>query len=331
MNILVLGGTAFLGRAIALAALVRGHEVTCLARGTDEAPGGVDFVRADRDESDGLRLVRDRRWDAVIDVSRQPGQVRRAVRELRTRHWVFVSSGNAYADFSRIEQDEDAATLAPLASDVMADMSQYGPAKVACEQAVRSVDGPATIVRSGLIAGPGDATGRSGYWPWRFAHPTGPDVIAPDDPTFPCAMIDVRDLADWIVAAAEQRIDGVFNATGPTTTLERVLEAAAEVAGSDVPVRPVPAARLAELGVGGWMGPATLPLWIDDADWRGFATMNTERARAAGLVTRPLTHTLRDALAYEETRTSPRLTGLDDEEERRVRLALDREADSSAL
>ncbi len=307
-----------LGREVASAAVERGHAVTCLARGTSPAPDGAAFVVADRDDAEGLTPVASEKWDAVIDLSRQPGQVRRAVRELSTRHWVFISSGNVYADFSHIEQDENAATLAPLTTDVMEDMSTYGEAKVACEDAVRGSGTSATIIRSGLIGGPDDWSGRSGYWPWRFAHPTGDDVIVPDDPDFPCALIDVRDLASWIVLAAEQRLDGTFNATGPTVPLHEVITTAREVAKSSATPLPVPVAALAELGIGSWMGPASLPLWIDDPDWRGFASMNTDRARAAGLVTRPLQDTLSAALDFENQRTEPRKAGLTDDEERQV-------------
>src|SRR4051794_21430396 len=99
MELLVLGGTAFLGRAIARTAVQRGHSVTCAARGTAPAPEGTAFVVVDRDEDAGLRPVSGRTWDAVVDVSRQPGQVRRAVRDLRTHHWVLISSTNVYARF----------------------------------------------------------------------------------------------------------------------------------------------------------------------------------------------------------------------------------------
>jgi nucleoside-diphosphate-sugar epimerase len=201
-------------------------------------------------------------------------------------------------------------------------MEVYGEAKVSCENAVRDADGTASIVRSGLIGGPGDWSGRTGYWPWRFAHPVGERVVVPDDLDFPCAIIDVRDLAAWLVTAAEDRLDGTFNATGPTTPLREVLATSARVAGSSATVLPVGRDRLEELGVGAWMGPASLPLWIDDADWRGFATMGTARARAAGLTTRPLEQTLRDTLAFEETRTVPRAAGLDDDDERRVQEAV---------
>ena len=314
----MLGGTAWLGRTVAREALARGHDVTCLARGSAPPPEGVTFVVADRDADDGLAEVADTRWDAVVDVSRQPGQVRRAVRDLDAGHRVFVSTGNVYAAFDTVEQGEDSPLRGPLDGDVMVDMETYGEAKVACEAAVRSGGSTATVVRSGLIGGPGDWSGRTGYWPWRFAHPVGDEVVVPDDLDFPCALVDVRDLATWLVLAAERRLDGVFNATGPTTTLGDVLATAAAVSGSTARVRPVSAERLRELGVQGWMGPASLPLWIDDPDWRGFATMDTTRARDAGLTTRSLDETLRDVLAFEETRDEPRRAGLTDDEERRV-------------
>lgn len=324
MEILILGGTAFLGRTIALTAVEQGHKVTCLARGSSPAPVGTGFVAADREEVDGLQPVASRSWDVVIDVSRQPGQVRRAVRDLTAKHWIYVSSSNVYADFSRIEQDEDAPLRPALQGDLMEEMATYGEAKVACENAVRAAEASATIVRPALIGGPGDSSGRSGYWPWRFAHPTGDDVLVPDDPHFPCAIIDVRDLATWIVTAAEQSLDATVNAAGPTTPLGEVLTIAARVASSSVPPRAVQAEKLAELGIVAWMGPTSLPLWIDDPAWRGFATLDTARARAAGLVSRPLAETLRDTLAYENQRTEPRQAGLTDDEERRLRSALDR-------
>ncbi len=322
MDLLLLGGTAFLGRAIAEAARDRGVDVTCLARGSALAAGGVRLVSADRDDEDGLTPVRDQQWDAVIDVSRQPGQVRRAVRDLTTDHWVFVSSGNVYARFDLSEQDETAQLNEPLVGDLLQDMSRYGPAKVACEQAVRSASTTSTIVRPGLIAGPGDWSGRSGYYPWRFAHPTGPDVLVPPDMDFPCALIDVDDLAAWIVDSAHQRIEGTFNATGPTTTLGDLLEIARRVAGSDAQARPVPAAVLKREGISPWMGPKSLPLWIDDPKWRYFATMSSTAARTRGLTTRPMRQTLAHTLAYEETRDQPRQSGLTDEDEIHLRTAL---------
>lgn len=282
MDLLLLGGTAFLGRAVAAAARDRGVDVTCLARGTAPALEVVRLIRADRDRDDAFAAVVGRKWDAVVDVTRQPGQVRRAVRDLHVGHWVLVSSCSVYAHFDRLEQDERAPLLPPLATEVMADMTQYGEAKVACEEVVRDTCTSFTIIRSGLIGGAGDWSGRSGYYPWRFAHPTGPDVLVPPDLSFPAAMIDVADLATWVVDCAEQRILGTFNATGPTTTLADVLDTARLVTGSEASARPVPDGVLAEAGVSPWMGPASLPLWIDDPSWRFFATLDTTAARARG-------------------------------------------------
>ena len=134
-------------------------------------------------------------------------------------------------------------------------------------------------------------------------------------------MIDVRDLATWIVSAAEQRLDGVFNATGPTTTLGDVLTASAEAARSHVPTRQVPAAGSRNSASAPGWGPlrcrcgSTIP--------SGAASPRSTRRgpRAHGLETRPLLETLRDALAYEEQRSSARQAGLDDAEESRARAA----------
>jgi 2'-hydroxyisoflavone reductase len=324
VNLLLLGGTAFLGRAVATEAGARGIEVTALARGTGPVPDGVALVRADRDEEDALAPVAGRHWDAVVDLTRHPGHARRAVRDLTTESWVFVSTGNVYAAFDRPEQAEDSGTLPPLDGDVMTDMAEYGPAKVACEEAFRAAEAPAAILRSGLIGGPGDGSGRSGYYVWRFAHPTGGDVLVPPDPTFPCALVDVDDLAGWVVDCAEQRIAGTFNVTGPTTPLGELLETCREVVGPRAPAaRPVPAEVLEREGVTEWMGPRSLPLWITDPDWRHFATLDTSRARARGLRTRPLAETMARTLAYEERREEPRGAGLSDADEIALRAALD--------
>lgn len=323
MKMLLLGGTAFLGRAIAIEALARGIEVTCLARGTSAPPDGVTFVAGDRDAEDGLAPVAAQHWDVVVDVSRQPGQVRRALRDLSTDHVVFISTTSVYATGDRFEQDESSPTVMALEGDVMTDMSTYGPAKVACEEAVRAAAVTSTIIRPGLIGGPGDTSSRSGYYPWRFAHPTGDDVLVPDDPSFPCALIDVDDLAAWTVTAAENRLAGMYNATGRTTPLAEVLKAARRVAGEQAPPpRPVPVDVLRAAGVESWMGPKSLPLWIDDPADRYGATADTRAAQAHGLTTRPLEETFARVLPYEESRDSARRAGLSDDDERQLRRLL---------
>ncbi|HEY8591006.1 MAG TPA: NAD-dependent epimerase/dehydratase family protein, partial [Naasia sp.] len=290
MRLLLLGGTAWLGRTIARASLEQGHAVTCVARGTTGpfAPG-IEVVLADRDRDDGLTGIASRSWDAVIDVSRQPGQVRRAVRDLAATagRFVLVSTGNVYADHSRLGEDEDAPLLPPLADDVMPDMSRYGEAKVACEEAVQAAFGPerSLIARAGLIGGPGDESGRTGYWPHRVAAPSNPDglVLVPDAPHQRVQVIDVRDLAEWLVRSAEVGTGGIFNATGNTHTLDEHLALVAGITGFAGRFVPAAPSWLREQGVAEWSGPRSLPLWIDDPEWRGFPARSNARALAAGL------------------------------------------------
>jgi nucleoside-diphosphate-sugar epimerase len=327
MRLLVLGGTAWLGRCVAATAVELGHRVTCLARGdSGDAPAGASFVRADRDRPDGLAEVATEEWDAVVDVSRQPGQVRRAVAALADRSalFVFTSSGNVYADHGTPGDDESAALLPPLDGDVMETMETYGPAKVACEQHVRAAFGAgrSLILRVGLIGGPGDIFDRTGYWPLRFARPAAPDgrVLVPDAPHLSTQVIDVRDLAAWIVDAGQRRLSGTFNAMGETMPLPRHLALARAVAGHSGAVVPVDQEWLLAHGVEPWMGDRSLPLWLPLPDYAGFSARASSAARGAGLTTRPLADTLTDTLAWELATgwDRPRKAGLSAADERRL-------------
>lgn len=325
VRILVLGGTVWLGRCIADTAIARGHQVTCLARGSSAAPPvAAAFVRADRDRPDAYAGVADADWDVVVDVSRQPGQVRSAVEALADRagRFALISSGSVYADHGTPGDDETADLLPPLEGDVMETMATYGEAKVACEHHVRAVFGPdrSLVIRVGLIGGPGDIFGRTGYWPLRFARPAADDgsVLVPDAPALPTQVIDVRDLAAWVVDAGTAGLGGVLNAMGETTPLPDHLEVARAVAGHTGPVVPVDQEWLLAHDVEPWMGERSLPLWLPLPDYAGFSARDSSAARAAGLVTRPLADTLADTLAWELAAgpDRPRLAGLTAEEER---------------
>ena len=215
MRLLILGGTQFLGRAIAADAHGRGHAVTCAARGIAGAiADGVRFIRVDRDAPDGLAPLADEQFDAVVDVSRHPGPVRRAGAALRERaaHWTFVSTVSVYADNATPGQHADTAPLrAPTAPEIEHSTdATYGSAKVACEQAVGR---DAFTCRAGLIAGPEDPTGRFTYWPVRLAR--GGEVLAPAAPDEAVQLIDVRDVARWIVQATERGLTGCFDVIAP--------------------------------------------------------------------------------------------------------------------
>ena len=163
-NVLILGGTAWLGALIAREWRDAGAAVTCLARGSSgSAPEGVDFVRADRTDPRRLRPESPpRMWDEVVELAWDPVARRRALAALadRARHWTLVSSVSVYADGEEIGADESARLLEPD------DPSDYGKAKVAAERASAAALGDRLlIVRPGLIVGPGDRSDRFGYWP----------------------------------------------------------------------------------------------------------------------------------------------------------------------
>ncbi|MCZ7589554.1 MAG: NAD-dependent epimerase/dehydratase family protein [Gaiella sp.] len=298
MRLLLLGGPRFLGRAVIDAALERNHAVTLFNRGTTGAGLYPELERIVGDRDGGLDGLRGREWDAVVDTS---GYVPRLVGESArvlagaTGHYVFVSSISVYASLAEpVDEDSPLAELsAPGSDDVSTD---YGALKALCEQEVEAFfPDRSTLVRAGLIVGPHDPTGRFTYWPHRVAR--GGDVLVPGPAWRPVQLVDVRDLAAWMVTAAEERLGGPFNATGPAT-MGAVIDAARRVSGS--PARPVEVddAFLAEHGVGEWL---ELPLWVDaGGDTRGVFSADSSRATAAGLAFRPLDDTVAATLANAE-------------------------------
>jgi len=299
----------------------------------------VRFVRADRDRPDACDDVARAAWDAVVDVSRQPGHVRTAAKALarRSTFFVLVSSVSVYRDKDVPGADERAPLLPPLQGDVMESMQSYGEAKVACERHVVDAFGAdrSSIVRAGLIGGPGDASDRSGYWPFRFARPAAVNgaVLVPDVPGLMTQVIDVRDLADWILRAAVGKVAGVFNAVGSTTSMAEHLVIARRLANHRGPIVPVDAAWLMAHGVEPWAGPRSLPLWVPMPACAGFGSRDDGAAKAAGFSARPLAATLADVLAWELGRTAPatRRAGLTDADERALldELASVRRAESA--
>jgi nucleoside-diphosphate-sugar epimerase len=317
MHLLILGGSQFLGRAIAAYACAAGNDVTCAARGLSGplAPG-TRFVRVDRDVATGLEPLEHQEFDAVVDVSRHPGQVRRAVAALkrRTGHWTFVSTVSVYADNRTPGQRADTALLrAPTAPEIEHGSDEsYGAAKVACEQAVGE---DAFICRPGLIVGPEDPTGRFTYWPARIAR--GGEVLAPGTPDDPVQFIDVRDLARWIVDAAQARVRGAYDGIGPTRTRGELLAKCAAALGSPCTFTWVDRAFLEKHDVRRWAGPRSLPLWLPLPDYAGFATRDATPALEAGLKVRAVTQTARDTLIWLRATNGP-VVGLTDDEEKEL-------------
>ncbi|WP_445154158.1 NAD-dependent epimerase/dehydratase family protein [Arthrobacter sp. Hor0625] len=336
MRILVLGGTAFLSAEIARQAVAAGHEVMCLARGTRSGPpDGATWLQADRSQGPAAYAgaVYAGEWDAVVDVTRDPGEAQDALEALagRARHWTFVSSCSVYADPSIPGTAEDDAVLPPLPAGTPASMENYGAAKSAIERLTMELAGEkAHLCRPGLIGGPGDESDRYGYWPARFAREPGP-VLVPDTPAAWTQIIDVRDLAAWLLTAAEEGVTGPLNAVGEPVPFAAYLEesqrlageaagaAAGKTASGAAEVVTVPSDWLAARGVNYYAGPDSLPLWLPPG-YEGFATRSNAAARAAGLQLRPWTRTLADSLADERRRglDRERKAGLSPDTERRL-------------
>jgi 2'-hydroxyisoflavone reductase len=297
VQLLVLGGTDFLGRALVEAALERGDEVTTFTRGktNPELFPEAERLRGDRDGD--LRALEGRAWEAVVDLSGYVPRVVRASAELlepSVARYVFVSSISVYADLSGpVSEEGPTATLDdPSGEDVA---KHYGALKAACEREVERVFGDRSlIVRPGLIAGPHDPDGRFTYWPHRTSE--GGDVLAPGPPERPAQLIDARDLGSWILRALDGGLAGIFNAVG-TWSFGEVL--AASAAASGTAARPVWVTDefLLEQGVGEWM---EVPLWIASDAYRGMMRADVSRAVAAGLTVRPLVETARAALHEAE-------------------------------
>jgi 2'-hydroxyisoflavone reductase len=281
----------------------------------------VERLQGDRDGK--LEALRGRRWDAVIDNSGYVPRIVRMSAELlapSVGRYLFVSSVSVYRDDIPAGSDEGApvATIDDPTNEEV--RKNYGALKALCEKAAEAaLPGRVAVVRPTLIVGPDDPTDRFTYWPVRLDR--GGEVLAPGDGTDPTQVIDVRDLAAWMIRLVEGDATGTYNAAGPagTLTMRGMLEGAQAGLGSRAALAWVPAAFLEKQGVAPW---SDMPSWIPKGPEAGMMQVSNARAIAAGLAFRPLGETARDTLAWwrtqpEERRAKPR-AGLAPEREAAV-------------
>jgi 2'-hydroxyisoflavone reductase len=305
MNILVLGGTKFVGKHIVAEALRRGHKVTIFNRGSTnkELFSEVEKLTGNRDGD--LHALLGRKWDAVIDTCGYTPRIVRASAQLLAEscsYYTFISSISVYADFSQTNIDETA-QVGTLDNETTEEVNgeTYGPLKALCEKEVlKAFPEGSLILRPGLIVGPDDYTDRFTYWPVRISR--GGVVLAPGNPDAYVQFIDVRDLARFAVSLIERRQKGIYNVTGPLQplTMEQFLEECKRVLKSDATFTWVDEKFLSEKEVAYW---TELPLFIPkSANMKGFSAINITKAMGEGLTIRPLSETIMDTLRWHETR-----------------------------
>jgi 2'-hydroxyisoflavone reductase len=309
LRILILGGTGFTGPHQVRYALERGHKVTLFNRGREARiwPAQVEALIGDRNTGD-LKALKGREWDVCIDnPTTLPFWVRDAGRVLhgKVRQYVFISTVSVYAADDK-PADESAALAKYTGKDAMAETLEslranvgelYGPLKAASEEEARKqFPGMVTIIRPGLIVGPGDETDRFTYWPARLSR--GGEVAAPGDGTDPVQFIDARDLAEWTIRMAESRTVGTFNATGPEHPIQmrEMLTTIAAAIHSDARITWVASDFLEAHKIEAW---SDMPVWVPGrGDSAGFARRNIRKAVSAGLTFRPLAITASDTLDW---------------------------------
>lgn len=322
MKLLILGGTAFLGRHMVDSALERGHEVTLFNRGkrNPDLYTELEQLRGDRDGD--LEALKGRRWDAVIDPSGYVPRVVSASARLladAVDHYTFISSISVYADPSIHRLNEETGALATMEDETNEEvMKHYGALKALCEKAAEAaMPGRVLQIRPGLIIGPHDPSDRFTYWPTRIAQ--GGEVLAPGERSKPVQVIHGRDLADFIIQMVEKKKTGTYNATGPDQpyTMEQVLEECRSAIGAEARFTWVEDDFLVQQQVQPWMG---LPLWIPGQGSAGLMNVDLSKAVADGLSLRPLTQTIRETLEWDRTRPADlqRRAGISREKENEV-------------
>ncbi len=311
-SLLILGGTGFIGPHLTALALARGFSVTHFNRGKRD-PDGVENVETLIGDRKGqLDSLKGRRWDAVIDDTGYIPKYCKMSADLlgpNTGYCLYISSISAYASFEKPNDIGSPTGVLENKDQEEITNETYGPMKALCEAYVRDAYGTrSSIVRPGYIVGPLDPTDRFTYWPVRFAR--GGDMAAPGTPADPIQIVDVRDLAAFMLDLVERQVDGAFNAVTPpgALTMGGLMETSRKVTGADTKLTWIDedflAAHLApeEMNFAPWG-----PMRGEEA---GGSLTGMQASAQQGLKSRPLEDVVRDTLAWHETRPAERKAAL---------------------
>jgi 2'-hydroxyisoflavone reductase len=305
LNILILGGTKFLGRHLVEESLKRGHEVSIFTRGQTNTELFPEVEKLIGNRDGDLESLKGRHWDAVIDTS---GYIPRIVKDSAAilasscNVYTFISSISVYSDFTKPGLNEEA-EVGRLEDESVEKISgeTYGPLKALCEQEVlNAFPDKHLIIRPGLIVGPYDPTDRFTYWPSRIGE--GEEVLVPENQEVPVQFIDVRDLSSFIIQQLENKSIGTYHVTGPSEPISfgDFLSTCQSVVNPYATITTAEDSFLEENEVRFW---SDLPLYIPTGKGMdGFQAININKALGAGLVVRPLEETIKDTYNWSVTR-----------------------------
>ncbi len=305
VKILIIGGYRFLGRALIETAVTAGHRVTVFGRGSHNPQNlvGVNWIVGDRHKD--LSKLQGHEWDVVIDTCGfTPAAVGASALLLHdaVERYIFISTLSVYP----WPVPRNAAESTPVA-EILAgtDPSEetpetYGIRKALCEHAAETVmPGRVLNARLGMLVGPHDYLDRLTYWIERAAR--GGEILAPGSSDRPVQLLDVADLADWLLRNAESGVTGAVNVTGPTygATMGGFLQACLNATESQGKLTWVEDDFLLNESV---EMDADLPYWIPENE-NGLFEINIDRAIATGLRTRPLFDTALQAYQWIKDRS----------------------------
>ena len=312
MNILILGGTGYIGPHLVRLAVSRGHKVTTFTRGRRKPELPPEVVQLIGDRNGQLQALEGKTWDAVIDDSAtNPEYVRMSTDLLKGKaaQYLFTSSTGVYYPYLKRGLDETTMPHTTMA-DPKDGSESFGVQKAQCEEIARAAFGEgAIVVRPTYIVGPGDTSDRFPYWPQRLAR--GGETLAPGKKSDPVQVVDVRDLVAFYLKLLEEKRGGTYNASGPRDplTMESFLDQAMKALGST--------SRLVWIDDYEFLKahqiPESVPFIMLEGNDLGHTTIKNGKAVAAGLAFRPLAETVKDTLGWwatvpEERRAKPRFT-----------------------
>ena len=306
LNILLLGGSSFLGPHQIAYALDRGHKITTFTRGKtkptvhQELYDQVEHLVGDREND--LEALKDRKWDAVIDNSGRKVAWTEATAELLKEHvgmYIYISSVSVFYPYYKADVKETDPVVLEVPEGVTGDEKftyDYGVMKANSELAAQRIFGKerTAVVRPTFMAGPADRTNRFLYWPTQLA--SGKEVVVPGKKDDPVQYIDVRDIADWTIRLIETKTAGVFNGVGPSATasVSAFAQEAHKALGSTSELIAIDDHDFLRQNNIRFQAP-----WILDAEkFHGISRVNNDHSKAHGLQFRSLETTMKDTLDW---------------------------------